>query len=134
MKVCINCLMRRVASCFHMCFQWEQVWAGKIRHFVKWRKSWLHVLSICRRCVYRKWDLKSGMQRNFICASIKILLIWISSLLTKILSHKDSWYEKPRVHPKTHYYENFLYRISIPLYINLMVSTYIPFYAKKLKC
>ena len=27
-----------------------------------------------------------------------------------------------------------LYRIPIPLYINLMVSTYIPFYAKKLKC
>ena len=85
----------------------------------------------CRHCVYQKWDLKSGMQRNFICASIKILLIWISSLLTKILSHKDSWHEKPRVHPKTHYRENFLYRIPIPLYINLMVSTYIPFYAKK---
>ena len=97
------------------------------------RKSLLHVLLICRRCGYWNWDLKSGVQRNFICASIKILLIKISSLLTKILSRKDSWSEKPRVHAKTHYHENFLYRIPIPLYINLMVSTYIPFYAKKNK-
>ena len=95
------------------------------------RKRLLHVLLICRRCGYWNWDLKSGVQRNFICASIKILLIKISSLLTKILSHKDSWSEKPRVHPKTHYHENFLYRIPIPLYINLLVSTYTPFYAKK---
>ena len=53
------------------------------------RKSLLHVLLICRRCGYRILDLKSGVQRDFICASIKLLLIKISSLLTKILSRKD---------------------------------------------
>ena len=95
------------------------------------RKSLLHVLLICRRCGYWNLDLKSGVQRDFICASIKILLIKISSLLTKILSRKDRWSEKPRVLAKFTSHKNFLYRIPIPLYINLMVSTYIPFYAKK---
>ena len=93
------------------------------------RKSLLHVLLICRRFSYWNLNLKNGVQRDFICASIKILLIKISSLLTKILSRKDRWSEKPRVHAKTPH-ENILYRIPIPLYINLMVSTYIPFYAK----
>ena len=64
------------------------------------RKSLLHVLLICRRCSYWNLDLKSGVQRDFICASIKILFIKISSLLTKILSRKDSWSGLPRVHPK----------------------------------
>ena len=135
--MCINFSVRRVASCFllfsHVVsmgnwFDWD---------FLKTsteRKSLLHVLLICRRCGYRILDLKSGVQRDFICASIKILLIKISSLLTKILSRKASWSEKPRVHAKFTTHENFLYRIPIPLYINLMVSTYIPFYAKNLKC
>ena len=55
------------------------------------RKSLLHVLLICGRCGYWILDLKSGLQRDFICASIKILFIKISSLLTKILSHKDEY-------------------------------------------
>ena len=39
------------------------------------RKRLLHVLLICRRSGYWNWDLKSGVLRDFIFASIKILVI-----------------------------------------------------------
>ena len=71
-----NCLRKHAAriDVFPMLF-------NKVRlHFaafsgVTQRKMFVHVLLICRRCGYSRGEMKSAMQRDFLCASNKLLHI-----------------------------------------------------------
>ena len=71
-----NCLRKHAAriDVFPICL------FNKVRlHFGTFlnhsRKMFVHVLLICRRCGYSRGEMKSAMQRDFLCASNKLLHI-----------------------------------------------------------
>ena len=71
-----NCLRKHAAriDVFRMLFNKVPI-CPQTTICVTQRKMFVHVLLICRRCGYSRGEMKSAMQRDFLCASNKLLHI-----------------------------------------------------------